>query len=108
MTDIIWYTTMTLTALLFKLIGDYAQRREKPMWFWAGSAVDEAAITDVKKYNQANGLMWKCYGLWYLAADVAWYWSHTVALVFLIGGVTLGTAILIATYLKIEKKYTRK
>ena len=108
MTDIIWYTTMLLTASLFKLIGDYAQRREKPMWFWAGSEVDAATITDVKKYNAANALMWKCYALWYMAAGVAWSWSHAVALAFLIGGGTVGTAILVGTYLKIEKKYTKK
>ena len=108
MEDIIWYCTMLLIALLFKLIGDYAERREKPMWFWSGSEVDASTITDVKKYNQANGLMWKVYSLWYLAAGVAWYWSHVVGMIFLVGGFTLGTAILIGTYRRIEQKYTKK
>lgn len=108
MVDIIWYAVMLLTALLIYLLGNYAQKLEKPMGFWSGCEVDASTITDVKAYNRENAILWKCYSLWYVAAGVAWYWSHTVGMVFLVGGCTLGIVILIAAYLNIEKKYTKK
>ncbi len=75
---IIWNITMFGTAALFFLIGVYAQKREKPMWFWLG--------TEVK-------------------AGIAEVWSLVAALVILILGGTVGFAILVYTYRKFEKKY---
>ena len=45
-------------ALAFTILGVYAWRRKKPMWFWSGSEVKEREISDVKAYNKANGIMW--------------------------------------------------
>lgn len=103
--EIIWYVTMFSSAALFYLIGVYAQKREKPMWFWAGTQVDAAKITDVKQYNKENGNMWKLYSLWFWLAGVAEYWNTVAALVFLILGGTVGIGILISTFRRIEKKY---
>ena len=52
-------------AILFFGIGVYARKKKEPMWFWSGSAVDASKITDVKKYNKANGIMWQLYSLWF-------------------------------------------
>ena len=41
-------------AILFFGIGVYAQRCQKPMWFWSGTEVDPATITDVALYNREN------------------------------------------------------
>ena len=102
---IIWLITMFGCAVLFFGIGVYAKRREKPMWFWAGTEVDPGTITDVKAYNTANARMWQWDGVWYWVAGFAWIWSTTIALVALISGCTVGIAILVATFQKIEKKY---
>ena len=59
--DIIWYIIMFACAALFVGIGVYARNRKEPMWFWSGSEVDAAAITDVTAYNRENAKMW----LWY-------------------------------------------
>ena len=102
---IIWCVTIFGCALLFYCIGVYANRIEKPMWFWSGSEVDPASITDIPAYNRENGKMWKRYSLWYWAAGLAWMWSPAVAVAVLFLGGGLGSALLIRTYLKIEKKY---
>ena len=63
--NIIWYITVLGCALLFVGIGIYAQKLEKPMWFWSGSYVDPATISDVKAYNLENARMWYAYSLWF-------------------------------------------
>ena len=104
---IIWYVTMFGCAALIFGIGVYAKKLEKPMWFWSGSQVDIKSITDVKAYNLENSRMWKWYSVWYWIAGIAWYWSQTIALITLVLGSTVGIALLIGSYLKIEKKYKK-
>ena len=104
---IIWYVTMFGCALLFYFIGVYANKIEKPMWFWAGSEVDPAVITDVKAYNAENAKIWKWYSVWYWIAGIAWFWSAALAVAVLILGCSVGVAILISTFGKIEKKYKK-
>ena len=103
--DIIWYITVFGCALLFVAIGAYAKKLAKPMWFWSGSGVDPAAVTDVKAYNGENARMWWRYSGWYWISGIAWIWSKTVALIALVLGCTVGIGLLVHTYLKIEKKY---
>lgn len=71
-------------AILFFCIGVYARKLEKPMWFWSGSEVDAAKITDVKQYNKENGVMWQLYSLWYFAAGIAEIWNSILALILLV------------------------
>jgi hypothetical protein len=105
--DIIWYVTMFGCAALFVGIGVYARRLEKPMWFWSGSQVNPADISDVKAYNEENARMWIGYSLWYWAAGVLWIWNNGVGLAALIAGCSVGIAILIGTFQRIEKKYKK-
>ena len=105
--DVIWYITMFACASLIFGIGAYAKKLEKPMWFWSGSAVEPASIADVKAYNLENSRMWKWYSVWYWIAGIAWYWSEMIALITLVLGSTVGIALLIGSYLKIEKKYKK-
>ena len=95
-------------AILFFSIGVYAQKLKKPMWFWSGSEVDASQITDVKKYNKENGIMWKLYSLWYFASGIAEFCSSVAALVFLLSGCSIGLVILVASYNRIYKKYSIK
>ena len=104
---IIWCVTIFGCAALFLGIGGYAARREKPMWFWAGTTVDPASITDVKQYNAENARMWAFYSLWYWAAGLLWFWKPSAAVIVLAIGATLGIGLLVRTYLKIERKYKK-
>jgi hypothetical protein len=105
---IIWGIVVFGCAILFLSIGIYAEKREKPMWFWAGSTVDESAITDVKAYNKANARMWELYSLWYFASGIIYYWNEIIAIILLVLSCTVGIGILVATFNKIEKKYKVK
>jgi hypothetical protein len=78
------------------------------MWFWSGTEVDPATITDVKQYNNENARMWKLYSLWYVAAGIAAIWNSIVAVVFLVLGCTVGMVIFVGTYNKIHEKYKVK
>ena len=77
------------------------------MWFWSGSQVNPADISDVKAYNEENARMWIGYSLWSWAAGVLWIWNNGAGLAALIAGCSVGIAFLIGTYLKIEKKYKK-
>ena len=95
-------------AILFYGIGIYAQRLQKPMWFFSGTEVDPKTITDVGQYNRENARMWKIYSLWYFASGVVYFWITWIAVAILVLSCTLGMGILIATFNKIEKKYKVK
>ena len=66
----IWLIIMVPCSALFTGIGIYALRCKKPMWFWAGSKVEEYEITDIPKYNRANGIMWIAYSLVFWAGSL--------------------------------------
>jgi len=104
--EIIWWIVSFGCAILFYAIGAYAQKLEKPMWFWSGTEVKAEQITDIKRYNKENGVMWKLYSLWYLAAGLAEIWNTVIALIILILGCSVGIVILVHSYLKIYRKYT--
>ena len=106
--DIIWYLTMFGCAALFVGIGIYAKRLDTPMWFWSGSNVDPNSITDVEQYNAENARMWILYSLWFWISGIAWIWSEGIAIAILVLGSTVGIALLIWSYLRIEKKYKVK
>ena len=95
------------SAILFFCIGVYARKLEKPMWFWSGSEVDPASLTDVRGYNAENARMWIGYSLWYWASGAAWIWSKAAALILLILSCTVGIAFLVGRFHKIEKKYKK-
>ena len=92
-------------AILFYGIGIYAQRLQKPMWFFSGTEVDPQTITDVGQYNRENARMWKLYSLWYVASGAAEIWNSILALAFLLLGCSVGIALLVWSYQKIYNKY---
>ena len=100
-----WYITTFGCGLLFFGLGIYAQRLEKPMWFWSGTKVDPSEITDIEQYNQENGVMWKLYSLWFFAAGLAYIWSEIAGIVLLVMSFLPGFPLLILHYTKIYNKY---
>ena len=104
---IIWSITIFGCAILFYGMGVYAKRRETPMHFWAGSTVDPSKISDIKAYNKENANMWKIYSLWYFASGIVYFFNEIIGVIILMLACTLGIAILILTYNKIEKRYKK-
>lgn len=103
---------LTLVILLFMGIfftglGIFAWRREKPMWFWAGSEVKAYALSDVRGYNRANGIMWLCYSLVFYAGAVVSYFYVDAAAIVVCSGCIGGIPILIFAYKKIYDKYKK-
>lgn len=105
---IIWYITMLGCGILFYSIGIYANKRKTPMHFWTGTRVDPSEITDVKRYNRANSVMWKLYSLWYFASAIVEIWSPLAATILVFTSCTLGILLLICHYNLIYKKYKVK
>ena len=95
-------------GILFFGIGVYARRLKKPMWFWSGTEVDPAEITDVERYNRANCTMWQVYSVWFFGAGVAEIWSSLLSFVLIMLGSTLGSIILFIWYNRIFHKYTKR
>ena len=99
---------------LFFGIGIWANRLEKPMHFWSGSAIDPKTVSDIPEYNRKNAVMWKWYSLPYWLAGIFGVlgckheWCTYVALACLLLAAIPGLGILIACYKRIEKEHIVK
>ena len=68
---IIYFLSILACSLAFIAFSIYAFLSKKPINFWAGEKISSNLVTDIKKYNRANGLMWLIYGIcWTLAAII--------------------------------------
>lgn len=105
---IIWSIVTFGCGLLFYFIGVFACRKDKPMWFYAGSEVDSSQITNVKKYNKANGLMWKLYSLCYFVSGIIYFFNDILGVILMVSSATIGIIFLVIIYNKIYNKYKIK
>ncbi|MDO5132830.1 MAG: hypothetical protein Q4D81_07595 [Eubacteriales bacterium] len=104
---VIWLIVMIPVSALLSGIGIYAWNRKKPMWFWSGSTVDEAEISDIPAYNRANGIMWICYSaVFWISAFLGIFRIDTAGLVLAVGCLA-GIPVLIIAYGRIYKKYRK-
>ena len=98
-----------ICATLFFGIGVYAKKSNKPMGFWSGGPqIDASKITDMKKYNNENAIMWQVYSLFYFGSALSAILSPIISAILLIVGCTLGVGLLIVAYNRICKKYMIK
>ena len=101
MEGLILFIVCIVMILTFSGFGLYSWRRKTPANFWAGEKIPDGAVSDVKKYNRANGLMWIIYGVLYLIPAVMGFFnvaSAGIALAVLTFG---GLPVLIFIYVKI-------
>ena len=105
---VIFITTAWGCAALFFGMGIFAERREKPMWFWSGDSGKDINVTDVKAHNRAHGIMWKRYSIWFWLSGAVYFFSAMAAVVIMILSCTVGIFGLFRDYNKIEKKYIIK
>ena len=83
-------------------------KRKTPIHFFAGTTVDAKKITDVKKYNQANAILWFAYSSIFLISFLVGYFGEIETanyIAFL--GIMGGTLPLILIYGLIENKYKK-
>ena len=98
-----------ICAVIFFGIGVYAKKASKPMGFWSGGPqIDASKVTDVKKYNNANAIMWQVYSSFYFASALLAIFYPIVSAILLMVGCTLGLVLLVVAYNKICKKYIFK
>ena len=105
---IIWLICVLGCALVFTIIGIYAYRLKTPMHFYSGIKVSSDEISDIRSYNQANGLMWIFYSIWFWITGPLICISLTAAMVILILGCTVGIIGLVYSYRKIYNRYSVK
>ncbi len=105
MDNIIWFIIMIPCSALFTIIGIYAWNRKKPMWFWAGSTVDESEIADISAYNHANGRMWIVFSLPLWVSTFVGSWNGIIALILIAADCVIGLPLLVIVYKKIYAKY---
>ena len=101
MEGIILFIVCIVMILTFAGFGLYSWRRKTPANFWAGEKIPDDAVSDVKKYNRANGLMWIIYGVLYLIPAVMSFFdldSAGIAIAVITFG---GLPVLIFIYVKI-------
>lgn len=94
-------------GIVFVAIGIWAFCRKTPMHFWAGSTVSSESITDVKKYNLANGIMWIIASLPYFASAITAYFNFDLSVIFMWIGVGC-ILLIIPAYLLIYKHFSVK
>ena len=105
MENIIWYIIMVPCSAVFTIIGIYAWNREKPMWFWSGSTVEETDIADIPAYNRANGRMWIVFSLPLWLSTFLGLWNEMIALILLAVDLVIGLPVLMIVYKRIYAKY---
>lgn len=94
-------------SLFFTVLGIYAWKRKKPMWFWSGSTVKQSEITDVPAYNKANGLMWLGFAAILWGSTILGSLNMEAGGICLAAGCIVGIPALPIVYGKIYKKYKR-
>ena len=99
--------SMGFCVLVFAAVGLWALLRKTPMHFWAGTTVDPEEITDIKKYNKANAVMWFCYCIPPVVSMFIAPFSVGAAAVIGAVGVVGGLPVLIIVYKKIYHKYKK-
>lgn len=102
-----------LCAIIFTVIGMYAEKATKPVNFWSGTTVPPEKVKDIPGYNHANAVMWKHYSIPYWAAAILGCLGvlgeiyTVVAVVLLALACVPGLYFLIRRYRAIEKKYLK-
>lgn len=105
--NIIYFAAIVFCAMVFTGISIWCFKSGKPVSFWAGEKIPVDFVSDVKKYNCANGIMWLIYGLCWFFASIVGLFSIGISAVMVVV-LCLGIGILILIQLQIRKQYFKK
>ena len=101
----IFIASFIFCGIVFIAIGIWAFVRKTPMHFWAGSVVLPETITNVKKYNRANGIMWCVFSIIFFATALIASFDFSLAFTFGMYGTIIGIILLILIYLLIKRHF---
>ncbi len=103
---IIYILSFLLSGLVFIGFGVFAWKKQTPVHFWSGTQVKSEEISDVKAYNQANGIMWVTYGVLIILSSIPTIFidSHIWAVISIIM-LFFGLILMMIIYNKIYNKY---
>lgn len=105
---VIFIGATVLCGIVFAAVGIWAFCRKTPMHFWAGSTIPEDAITDVKKYNRANGFMWIVYAFLSLMPGIIVFFNEKLGIILMTLLYTVGFGLVICVYLLIKRHFSTK
>lgn len=105
--NIIYFVSILACAMTFLAISVWAFTSKNPVNFWAGEKISADSISDIKKYNQAYGVMWLIFGLCWLITAVLGLFSLSISIVVLVVLNTVGLVTLILVNNKIRKRYMK-
>lgn len=94
-----------ICGAIFALIGFSCTKSRKPVGFWSGIEVKKSEVTDVKKYNFANAVMWCAYSAFFWLAGFIAIGNATASAVIDIIACTVGLVGLIIGYSWIKHRY---
>lgn len=108
--SIIYWLYNSICVIVFTNIGIVALRRDKPMWFWAGSEdeVEKETYTDIRSFNRKNAIMWFTYAIIILMVSIIGMFISEVIFLFLYLSAIIGGMITMMLYYSyIHNQYTK-
>ena len=93
--------------LILAGMGLWALIRKTPMHFWSGDVIKPEIISDIKKYNKENAIMWFCYCIPLVISMLIAPFSVDVSAIIVVIGLVGGIPVLFRTYKKIFNKYKK-
>lgn len=106
-----WVVGEFVTVIVIIVFGGLAINgfiSKTPVNFWAGDEVKPEEISNIKKYNNANGIIWTAFTLPQIAAAVIMPFNSFIAAVVQALGIIVGIPAAIIVYKTIERKYRKK
>lgn len=92
-------------AVIFLLVSIACKKSKRPVGFWSGQKVRREQVTDVRKYNIANCILWGIYSLIYWIAGFVAFSDTGISMIITMIGCTVGLAYLILGYVWIKKRF---
>lgn len=105
MESIVFVFISWLCGAVFVLLGVSCFKSRKPVGFWSGTTVDKEEVTNVRKYNIANGIMWSLYSLFFWLSGLTAITDKVSSIILLVSGCTVGILLLILGYGWIKRRY---
>lgn len=92
-------------AAVFSLIGFSCFKSKRPVGFYSGTTIRKEQVTDVRKYNFANGVLWSTYSVIFWLAGFCAFFDAGIGMIFTIVGCTVGIIFLILGYGWIKRRF---
>ena len=104
--EVMFFVTILVCAIVCFALSVWCFASKNPVHFWTGQKVLKETISDIKKYNRANGILWLVYSFfWFISAFLGLYNLKYGAIGTCVSGA--GIFILMIIYNKIYKRYLR-